>query len=79
MQNLQENPINRMGLYIVQEGDCVQVIATRFKIPPILLICSNSLKAEPQVGSMLFCQNAMATYILYKSATVLKVYVKNFQ
>ena len=53
MQNLQENPINRMGLYIVQDGDTVHSIATRYQIPPILLICSNSLKGEPQVGSML--------------------------
>ena len=53
MQNLQENPTNRMGLYIVQDGDTAESIAMKHNVPPILLICSNSLKSEPQVGSML--------------------------
>lgn len=53
MQNLQENPTNRMGLYIVQEGDTLQSIAIKHNLPPILLICNNTLKAEPKVGTML--------------------------
>ena len=51
--NLRELPINRMGLYVVQHGDSIQSIAARHNLPSILLICSNNLKGEPSVGSML--------------------------
>ena len=52
-ESLKEAGINRLGLYLVKVGDSVQSICKRFNLPPVALICSNNLKAEPEPESML--------------------------
>lgn len=64
MQNLQDVPKNRMGLYIVQAGESVYSISKKYSIPPLLLICSNNLKGEITTGNMLVlpkCNGKMYT------------------
>ena len=51
--SLKEDGINRLGLYLVKAGDSIQSICKRFQLPPVALICSNNLKAEPEPESML--------------------------